>query len=262
MQKTIDVIVRIKDDPNCFARALKIGGYALVSVEIITGKIFLGSLSNLMANADNLIDTAQVLGDVDCCTSGEIIQNWTDKLYCKVASFASFFAADLMGLSMWLDELQFISLANISAKIATKIPAFEIVSRIGLGTVLRCFVGVGFVFLGLEAQRRINLANRNIGRLQEEIKSIPDSDPSHTSKIILINKIECFKRHAKWERAWAITEVAFKVFALAGGGALFGGLALVGFGAFAAAVGIWAFVYKINHDKQIKGLEKELSIAK
>ena len=172
VQKTISVAASVKEDANSFARVLKFAGYSLGAVEIITGRAYLGILSNMMGNADNLIDTVQVFGDLDYWVSGQVFEDWGTKIYnakYKVAAFVSFFAADALGILMWLDELKFINLAKIAGNIESKFPAFKVVGQAGLGTICRSIVGAAFVFYAYDAHKRIDLANHNIDHLNKKI---------------------------------------------------------------------------------------------
>lgn len=220
------------------------------------------ALSSKLETAIDYAEMAQILDDTDVLFSHRIVRNedkkprldnekhairktkfqqmWYDykkeepiKLPFMGIFRTSLIAADVGGIFLWCSDRGVFDLGDWSTRITEKISGFAHISRIGLGNIVRGVVGVAFTFLAADAIKR--LVTR------------PDADTPQ-------KKITTERTQAFLDLAWAVTEVAFKVFALAGVATIIGGalglVALCGLGAIASSVGIASGLYKYITSKE------------
>lgn len=278
----IFVIAKVKNDPNCLARVLKLGIYSLQIVEAATKRTYLSAFGRMIGNADNLIDTAQIFADFSYFLNGEFVEDikkWASKACSrksKIFAQIGFSIADSMGLAMWLDELGFIKLANVGAKMTSKLPALEVAAKFGFGNICRSAVGVSFAFFGYYAIKKIVVINRDIRHLEKKLNKLSSSEEKASLDATKISATERLIARAKIARkangielAWAGTETTFKViaiglsfFTLTGTALIAGEIALAGLGIAAALIGIIATVYKIVHRNDLDDLISQLPVEK
>lgn len=218
LDEWIAALANIKDNPSALVKALKLTSFAIQATRIQTGNTaFQEPLAARVNNNINLMDTFGIFDDFYTLVSEKYRSlNLFDKF-----STWSFFAADVGGVGLWLDEVRLIDLNKIANNIGT--------TTSKIGPSLTGFAGLGFATMGLSA----------VYRLYQETQD-KNPNPTRSRQLVI-------------ELAWATMEVFSKtilLLALANVIAV-SALTLIAISAVATAVGIISFVHSRRFDRQI-----------
>lgn len=222
VQNTFVMLAKMKDDSNTLAKLLKLSGFVILGVHYTLKGPSLSALKSRVSNAESLIDTFQIFGDIKYLVTGSAAKDWNRTDYnakIKVFSSLGFFGVNTGGFFMWLDDLKVVDLGKWASSLG-KCQVFRPLVNIGLGNIVRAGVGFSFGLMGIDAILRLKTVDSN-----------------HEEGSVYINQ-------ALIDLGWAVAEIAFSIFMLTSGMSL--GMAV--FGGIALTMGCWSFVHRQLHE--------------
>lgn len=225
--KTLQIISELKNDCNSLATLFRGAGYAIMGLKAC-GKSVLPHFDRRTSDAVGLIDSIQVLGDLDYFLRGK----WKDDSVPQLIGRIALAIADVGGLLLWLQELGF-GLSRIAHAIG-KVRFFRFVPLIPLGNIVCGVVGVGFFFLGVDAAWRL-FKTRNVTENED-----PNVGVKRTKAIL--------------DMIWCGFEVVGKVLLIAAALSIIPVAApgvIAAFGLTAAAFGLTSFAYGVYNKKRL-----------
>lgn len=265
IKRTGQAIGNARDSISIIHKIWKVIGSAAIIANVVLKRDGWVNLSNKLESAVDYAEIVQGLDNADHLFARRTIRNedgtpklddkgqpikktkfqqlWFDYEKNKVKlPFAGLFrvsliSADIGGLAFWGESMGFYDMSNWATKITEKFSGFATVAKIGLGNIIKGIVGFAFAFFAIDSTIRL-------------VQSVKDKDQVKITKSAL-------------ELAWSVTEVALKVFLLAGCATLIGGtlgvIATAGLGILAAGMGVASGIYNyIQGRKQSEEEEKEL----
>lgn len=223
--KVFDGLGKIREDGSAFVKAFKIVDFAALGIIALGSQMIGLPILKLKASiALNVADCFQFFGDIDYFVKGNYKNDRGSVNKLSLVGNILVTLADFGGVVLWLNELKIIQLAKWGASLG-KQAIFSPLVRFGLTRILGVVGGAGFVFLGADAVYRMATAK---------------------------NKYQFGK--ACFDLAWSVSEIALRVFILAGCTNVPG---LVTLGILAAGTGIAAFLYGYYYKKQLEAKELE-----
>lgn len=227
-RRVIRAFGQVRIDANTFCRALKLGAYAFSTVELAIGSpgIFT-NLSNQLLLTDNINDIFQTFDPLNYFVSGKFKNDSLKDNIWNILGNTAILAASVGGIVLLAGELTLEGLSKISAATGGLSAFGGMVTQAMtiLGPAVGAGIGVGFVFLGADAIRRI---------VQSDARE---------------------KKTKAWlDLAWCAVEVVSKIFVVTS--VVVGSvnpIGLIVLGSIASVTGIVAFFYGVS----ARGKEKE-----
>lgn len=218
-KKMVHTLGHLRLDANAFSKMLKLSTYAFTAVEAAMGRPGMFAIaSKRILMTDGIMDSFQCLDQIGYFGMGK---HKGDSIY-NILGNVSFGVVGVGGIALLLEEVTLINLSKIGEAIGS-IPVFGMATQlgVGLGTIVSSAVGIAFAFWGANAIRDI----------------VQSDDPQENTKAWLM-------------LTWCVSEVALKVFVVAGGTNPVG---LIALGTIAAVLGITTFLYGISIKESCSG---------
>lgn len=230
----IKSVKEIHTDASALSRTVRLVGYIFA----LAAPTAFPKLNSVVSIIDPFVDTIQSIGSVHSLVSKP---EKGDHPVLKKMGDVAFLAAGVGSTVQLLDTVGLIALPTVSSSTGS-LGVLGVVTKSSLGNAVLGVLAAAFAIMGISAGLKLAESIKDI-----KIAKTADDKPA-------IEKAVLKRNQSILDIAWAVSEVAFFVLAIA---AVLPPVGLIMFGMAAAILGIVSFL----HSKQKNAIEEQIKVA-